>query len=329
MNVDIKTPFIKLPYNEAMDKYGTDKPDTRFGLEHYLLNDFSRNCGVGILEKSVKAGNLVKGIKVSGGANKFSRKNIDQLTSFVQKEDIGGAKGLIWLKVKEDKLKGSVSKFISPEKQSELIKLFSAEPGDILFLVTDKPAKTHKIMDNLRRKLAKDLELINPDKYSSLWVTCFPMFEKNEEGAWTSSHHPFTHPSPEDINLLGTENQGEIKSLAYDLVINGNEVGGGSVRIHDAELQAKVFASLGISPEKQQELFGFLLEAFKYGVPPHAGFAGGLDRLAMVITQAQSLRDVIAFPKTVMGIEPMSGAPSFVEKRYTKELGLDILNHSS
>ncbi|MDA3862683.1 MAG: aspartate--tRNA ligase [Deltaproteobacteria bacterium] len=316
--------FPRMTWQQAMDKYGTDKPDTRFGLEHFLLNDFSRNCGVGILEKSVKSGNLVKGIKVPGGSSKFSRKNIDQLTSFVKKEDIGGAKGLIWLKVEENKLKGSVSKFISQEKQTELINFFKAEPGDIIFIITDKPSNTHKIMDNLRRKLAKDLELINPDKYSSLWVTYFPMFEKNEEGAWTSSHHPFTHPAAEDIDLLGTENQGEIKSLAYDLVINGNEIGGGSVRIHDSELQSKVFAALGISPEKQQELFGFLLEAFKYGVPPHAGFAGGLDRLAMVITQAQSLRDVIAFPKTVTGIEPMSGAPSFVEKRYTKELGIDI-----
>ncbi|MBU1538072.1 aspartate--tRNA ligase, partial [Myxococcota bacterium] len=291
------TPFPRMTWDEAMARYGTDKPDTRFGMPHVVLNDFATGCGVGILESANEQGMLIKGLVVKGKAAEFSRKVLDDLTALVKREEVGPAKGLIWLKVEADNtLKGPIAKLMDENIQAMLCQHLELEEGDLLFIIADEPKITHKAMDFLRRELAGRLDLVDPGVFAPLWVVNFPMFEINEEGQWTSSHHPFTHPHPGDLPLLGTPRQGEVKSLAYDLVINGNEVGGGSVRIHDPEIQARVFTALGISDDEAQRLFGFLLEAFKYGVPPHAGFAAGLDRLVMIITKTESLRDVIAFP---------------------------------
>ncbi|MBN2724299.1 MAG: aspartate--tRNA ligase [Deltaproteobacteria bacterium] len=318
-------PFQKMEWEQAMSLYGCDKPDTRFGIPHVNLNKFASESGIGILEKAAQNSFLVKGICIPKSASFFSRKKIDELTEFVKKEEIGQAKGLIWLKLGADgAFTGSVAKFLTPEKTEILKNTMSVEVDDTVFIVADETAVTHKVMDNLRRHIAKILNIIPPGSFSALWVTRFPMFEKSSEGQWVSSHHPFTHPVREDLEKLGTEQQGSVKAMAYDLVINGNEVGGGSVRIHDSEIQAKVFKSLGIADEQAQQLFGFLLEAFKYGVPPHAGFAAGLDRLAMIITGAESIRDVIAFPKSVNGADLMTNAPTRVLEKQLQELGIAV-----
>ncbi len=317
--------FPRLTWQEAMDRYGTDKPDMRFGLPHVILDDFARGSGIGILEDAVAQGRMVKGLVVPGRAAEFSRKILDELTATVRREEVGPAKGLIWLKVEgSGELKGPVAKLMSPEIQTALCDRLGMHDGDLLFIIADEPKITHKAMDFLRRDLAARLGLIGAGMFAPLWVVNFPMFERSEEGQWVSSHHPFTHPSPADLPLLNTPRQGEVKSLAYDLVINGNEVGGGSVRIHDPAIQAQVFTALGIGDEEAERLFGFLLEAFRYGVPPHAGFAAGLDRLVMIVTGTDSLRDVIAFPKTVSGTDAMTGAPTAPGAPQLKELGISL-----
>lgn len=321
----MNNPFPKITWEEAMNRYGCDKPDTRFGMPHVILDSFAANSGIGILESAAQQGSLIKGICVKGEQERFSRKTIDQLTEFVKKEEIGGAKGLIWLKHGPDNtFTGSVSKLLTEEKSHELMQLMDSKDGDTIFIVADKPSVTHKVMDNLRRHLAAFLNLTDNKKYSALWVVRFPMFEQNSEGDWVSCHHPFTHPVPEHVSMLDSENKGDVRALAYDLVINGNEVGGGSVRIHNPETQATVFKALGISDDEAERLFGFLLEAFRYGVPPHAGFAAGLDRLSMLITGADSIRDVIAFPKTVTGADLLTGAPTAVIEKQLNELGITV-----
>ncbi len=317
------SPLPRMEWSEAMEKYGTDKPDLRFGLPHVVLDDFAAECGFSLLREAVAAGALVKGMRVPASADFFSRKVLDELTEWVKRQEIGPAKGLIWLKVKgERELQGSAAKNFSPEETERLVRRMEAVPGDTIFIVADEPKLTHKVMDNLRREIAARMNLIQPGTYAAEWVIHFPMFEKNDQGQWVSSHHPFTHPRPEDLHLLGTDRQGEVKALAYDLVVNGNEVGGGSVRIFSPDIQQRVFDALGISREESLEKFGFLLDAFRFGVPPHAGFAAGLDRVVALLCQQDSIRDVIAFPKTVTGVDRMTGAPTAVSRAQLAEIGL-------
>ncbi len=317
------SPLPRLEWSEAMEKYGTDKPDLRFDLHHVVLDGFAAACGFTVLRDAAARGCLVKGMRVPKSAEFFSRKKLDELTEWVKRQEIGPAKGLVWLKVKSaTELTGSAAKAFTPEETAELVRLLEGEPDDTLFIVADEPKLTHKVMDNLRREIAAQLKLAPPDRFAAEWVVHFPMFEKNDQGQWVSSHHPFTHPRPEDLDLLGTERQGEVKALAYDLVVNGNEVGGGSVRIFDPGIQQRVFDALGITREDCAEKFGFLLEAFRYGVPPHAGFAAGLDRIIAILQGQDSIRDVIAFPKTVTGVDRMTGAPTPVSKQQLTEIGL-------
>ncbi|MBU1244846.1 aspartate--tRNA ligase [Myxococcota bacterium] len=317
------SPLPRLEWSEAMEKYGTDKPDLRFGLEHVVLNDFAAACGFTVLRDAATRGDLVKGMRVPQSAEFFSRKKLDELTEWVKRQEIGPAKGLVWLKVKSPtELTGSAAKAFTPEETAGLIVRLGAEVNDTLFIVADEPKLTHKVMDNLRREIASQMKLTTPEQFAAEWVIHFPMFEKNDQGQWVSSHHPFTHPRPEDLDLLGTERQGEVKALAYDLVVNGNEVGGGSVRIFNPEIQQKVFDALGISREDCKDKFGFLLEAFRFGVPPHAGFAAGLDRIISLLCGQDSIRDVIAFPKTVTGVDRMTTAPTPVSRAQLTELGL-------
>ncbi len=317
------SPLPRMEWTEAMEKYGTDKPDLRFGLEHVVLNGFAAGCGFPLLRDAAESGKLIKGMCVPESAEFFSRKILDELSEWVKRQEIGPARGLIWLKVKAGgELQGSAAKSLVPEETAELLRILKAQAGDTLFLVAEEPRMTHKVMDNLRREIASRLGLVHQDVFAGLWVTHFPMFEQNEQGAWVSSHHPFTHPRPVDLPLMAAGELKEVKALAYDLVINGNEVGGGSVRIFSPEIQSQVFDALGIGPEEKLEKFGFLLEAFRHGVPPHAGFAAGLDRMVALLCGEDSIRDVIAFPKTVTGVDRMTSAPTPVSRAQLVELGL-------
>lgn len=317
------SPLPRMEWSEAIEKYGTDKPDLRFDLQHVVLNDFATHCGFSLLREATQAGALVKGMRVPASADFFSRKKLDDLTEWVKRQEIGPAKGLIWLKVKNmQELQGPAAKNFSPTETAELLRRMEASSGDTIFIVADEAKITHKVMDNLRREIAIQMNLIKPNQYAALWVIHFPMFEKNDQGQWVSSHHPFTHPRLEDLHLLGTDRQGEVKALAYDLVINGNEIGGGSVRIFNPDIQQRVFEALGISREESLEKFGFLLDAFRFGVPPHAGFAAGLDRIVALLCMQDSIRDVMAFPKTVTGVDRMTGAPTPVSRSQLSEIGL-------
>ncbi len=317
------SPLPRLEWSEAMEKYGTDKPDLRFGLQHVVLNDFAAACGFTVLRDAAARGDLVKGMRVPESAEFFSRKKLDELTEWVKRQEIGPAKGLVWLKVKSPtELTGSAAKAFTPEETADLIVRLGAGVNDTLFIVADEPKLTHKVMDNLRREIAGQMKLTSPDQFAAEWVIHFPMFERNDQGQWVSSHPPFTHQRPEDLDMLGPDRQGEVKALAYDLVVNGNEIGGGSVRIFNPDIQQKVFDALGISREDCKDKFGFLLEAFRYGVPPHAGFAAGLDRIISLLCGQDSIRDVIAFPKTVTGIDRMTTAPTPVSRAQLTDLGL-------
>ncbi len=325
LDKDIDTPFKRIPYIEAMERYGKDAPDTRFGMELIDCCDIFKNSGFKVFSSALSEGGVIKGIAVTD-EGKFSRKIIDEYTEFVKKYK---AKGLAWSKFKEGSLEGSISKFFSEDEKKDLIKKFDLKGNQILLFSSDKKNIVYDSLGNLRVKIAGDLGIINEDLLNFIWVTEFPLFEYDEEDKrYYSVHHPFTSPLEEHNQLLDNitpENVENIKSQAYDIVMNGVEIGGGSIRINNSELQNKIFSILGISMEEAQMKFSFLLEALKYGAPPHGGIALGLDRVMMLLLKKNSIRDVIPFPKTARGQCLMSEAPSPVTAEQLKELSMKII----
>ncbi|MFO7819423.1 MAG: aspartate--tRNA ligase [Halanaerobacter sp.] len=312
--------FPQMSYEEAVRRYGTDRPDTRFGMELKDLSEVVADSEFNVFSGTVAEGGQVKGINAKGCAD-FSRGDIDKLTDFVAEY---GAKGLAWIKVREDGVDSPIAKFLSEEEIEGILAKMDAKPGDLLLFVADNPKVVAASLANLRLKLAKELDLIPEDEFDFLWVTDFPLLEwDGEEERYISLHHPFTMPKEEDIELLDEE-PGEVKSQAYDLVLNGVEIGGGSIRIHDIELQKKIFELLDMDEEEVEEKFSFLLEAFKYGAPPHGGIAFGLDRLIMLLGNLETIRDVIAFPKTQRATCPLTDAPSDVGEEQLEELALEL-----
>lgn len=319
--IDIKVPFDRLTWYDAMVTYGSDKPDRRFGMELQLVNNVFENTSFGVFKNTLAAGGDVRAINVKEGASKYSRKAIDQLTDFVKKY---GAKGLAFLKYENDAFSGPIAKFLSEKEQSGLIERLDVENGDLLLFVADEFIVTCEALGALRVHIAKEQGLIDDNVFDFLWVVDWPLFEYDEEdGRYYARHHPFTSPKPESINQLES-NPDQCLASAYDVVLNGYELGGGSIRIHDRELQTRMFNVLGFTEEEANERFGFLLNAFRYGTPPHGGIALGLDRLVMILVGAQSIRDVIAFPKTASAACLMSDAPSTVEASQLEELHIQV-----
>ncbi len=316
-----ETPFPRLAWHTAMERYGTDKPDLRFGLEQRDITETVKGCGFRIFDGVVDAGGLIKAMRVPGAAEQFSRKKLDGLTKHVQREEVGGAKGVAFAKVGADGAwTGALAKPLSDETKGKITEVVGLQPGDLLLAIADQPTVTHKSMDALRREVAAQLGMIPEGEWNFSWITDFPLLEWSEEAQqFTSSHHPFTMPKPEDLDDLESD-PGKVRALAYDLVLNGNEIAGGSIRIHDAAIQARVLKALGLSEEEARAKFGFLMDAFQYGPPPHGGIAAGLDRLVMLLTGSESIRDVIAFPKTINGQDLMTGAPDPVEADQLGEL---------
>jgi len=309
-----------MTYDEAVNRFGTDRPDTRFGLELRDITDIASECQFKVFRSVVEGGGIVKAINFKGGA-KLSRKEIDELTKFV---GIYGAKGLAWIKVLPEGLQSPIVKFFSEGEMNKILERLDAEVGDILFFVADKPDVVNQSLANLRLKLGNMAGLIDESKVNVLWVVDFPMFEWNEdEERWEALHHPFTSPKEEDVEIL-LESPEKVRARAYDMVLNGVEIGGGSIRIHREDIQEKVFKVIGLSEDEARERFGFLLEALKYGAPPHGGMAFGLDRLCAIMRGEESIRDVIAFPKTQRGQCLLTGAPDTVREEQLRELHIKV-----
>lgn len=319
--IDVVTPFPRMSYKEAMDRFGSDKPDVRFGLELKQLSDIVKESAFGVFANAVANGGEVKAINVKGAAANYSRKDIDALGEFA---DRYGAKGLAWLKVTEEGLNGPIAKFFEGEAADTIIQATEAQAGDLLLFVADKSSVVADALGALRLKLGKELGLIDESKFEFLWIVDWPLFEYDEaEGRYYAAHHPFTRPFDEDLELMNT-NPKEVRAQAYDIVLNGYELGGGSLRIYEPDLQAKMFELLGFTEEEARAQFGFLLEAFDYGVPPHGGLAMGLDRLVMLLAGRTNLRDTIAFPKTATASCLLTDAPSQVSDAQLEELSLRI-----
>ncbi|WP_079527773.1 aspartate--tRNA ligase [Solibacillus isronensis] len=319
--IDVVTPFPRMSYKEAMDRFGSDKPDVRFGLELKQLSDIVKESAFGVFANAVANGGEVKAINVKGAAANYSRKDIDALGEFAGRY---GAKGLAWLKVTEEGLNGPIAKFFEGEAADGIIQATEAQAGDLLLFVADKSSVVADALGALRLKLGKELGLIDESKFEFLWIVDWPLFEYDEaEGRYYAAHHPFTRPFDEDLELMNT-NPKEVRAQAYDIVLNGYELGGGSLRIYEPDLQAKMFELLGFSEEEARAQFGFLLEAFDYGVPPHGGLAMGLDRLVMLLAGRTNLRDTIAFPKTATASCLLTEAPSQVSDAQLEELSLRI-----
>ncbi len=316
--IDLPLPLRRIPWQEAMDRFGSDKPDTRFGLELMNVTELVRGCGFGVFQTAVEAGGSVRCINVKGGVEKFPRKKIDELVEFVK---IYRAKGLAWMSLKPDGLQCSFAKFLTEEQIAAIQRAAGAETGDILFFVADaKNEVVYASLGALRLEIAKRLDLIDQTRFDVLWVTDFPLLEwDEEENRYVACHHPFTSPRDEDIPLLDTD-PGKARAKAYDMVINGYEAGGGSIRIHSSELQEKMFETIGFTPEQAQERFGYFIDAFKFGTPPHGGLAYGLDRLVMLMAGTTNIRDVIAFPKVQTAACLMTDAPNVVEEKQLREL---------
>ena len=321
LDVDIKTPLPRLSWDEAMERYGSDKPDTRFGFELKKLNDVVAACNFKVFTDVLAAGGDVRGICIDGGSAHFSRKDIDKLTEAARAY---GAKGLVWLRVAEGEINSSVNKFFSQEELGRIAAVFEAKEGDLILIVSDRAKVVFDTLGFLRRDIAKKLGLLDDSRYELLWVVDFPLFERDEEsGQLKAMHHPFTSPKLDQLDLLESEPE-KVKADAYDIVLNGVELGGGSIRIHDQSLQARMFKVLGLSEEECAEKFGFLIEAFKYGAPPHGGLAYGLDRLVMLLLGESSIREVMAFPKNQNAQCMVSEAPAPVDEEQLRELALDI-----
>lgn len=321
IDVDVPLPIPRMTWQEAMDRFGSDKPDTRFGMELKDVTEVVKNCGFGVFTGAIENGGSVRGINAKGqGA--MPRKKIDKLVDFAK--DFG-AKGLAYLCINEDgTYKSSFAKFMTEEEMEALVKAMEGEPGDLLLFAADKNKVVWDVLGNLRLELARQMELLDKNVYNFLWVTEFPLLEFNEDlGRYQAMHHPFTMPMEEDLPFLDSD-PGRVRAQAYDIVLNGTEIGGGSIRIHQNDIQEKMFESLGFTKEAAYSQFGFLLDAFKYGVPPHAGLAYGLDRLVMLMTKEDSIREVIAFPKVKDASCLMTEAPNVVDSAQLEELGIEI-----
>ena len=321
IGVDVQIPLKRMPWQEAMDRFGSDKPDTRFGMELHDVSDVVKGCGFGVFTGALENGGSVRGINAEGqGA--MPRKKIDKLVEFVKGY---GAKGLAYIAIAEDGTrKSSFAKFMTDEEMDALVKAMDGKPGDLLLFAADKTKLVYDVLGALRLELAKQMDLLDKNEYRFVWVTEFPLLEwSEEENRFTAMHHPFTMLMEEDLPLLDTD-PGKVRAKAYDIVLNGNEIGGGSVRIHQDDIQERMFEALGFTKEAAHEQFGFLLDAFKYGVPPHAGLAYGLDRLVMLMAKADTIRDVIAFPKVKDASCLMTQSPSQVSEAQLHELGLDL-----
>lgn len=317
LDVDIATPFPRMPYTEAMERFGSDKPDTRFGLELCDVSDAVKNSGFGVFANAVAAGGSVRCINAKGLAAQLSRKEIDRLTETAKTY---GARGLAYLRLTEEAESSSYEKFLSEEEKATLRGAADAHTGDVLLLVADKDDTVFAALGALRLEIGKKYGLIPENTYNFLWVTQFPLFEYDEEeGRYFAKHHPFTMPMEEDLDFIESD-PGACRAKAYDMVVNGMELGGGSIRINDPALQARMFKALGFSDERARENFGFLMDAYQYGAPPHGGMAFGFDRMVMLMLGKESIRDVIAFPKVQNAGEPMSGCPDRVEEKQLDEL---------
>ncbi len=317
--VEIKLPLRRMSYQDAMERFGSDKPDLRFGFELKDISELVKGTEFQVFSNALSSGGSVRGICIDNASDKFSRKDIDKLTENAKHY---GAKGLVWIRIEADEIKSSVNKFFSQEELAEIAKAFDAKVNDLILIAADKNKIVFDILGFLRRHVADILGLLDDSKYELLWVTDFPMFEKDEEtGALKPMHHPFTHPKTDEIPMLD-EDPSKVNAYAYDIVINGYEAGGGSIRIHEADLQNKMFKILGLSEEDCQQKFGFLMDAFKYGAPPHGGIAYGLDRLVMLLTEDLDIRDVVAFPKNQKAQCLLSGAPAEVDCEQLKELSI-------
>lgn len=317
--VDIKLPLRRMSYQDAMERFGSDKPDLRFGFELKDISELVKGTEFQVFSNALSSGGSVRGICIDNASDKFSRKDIDKLTENAKHY---GAKGLVWIRIEADEIKSSVNKFFSQEELAEIAKAFDAKTNDLILIAADKNKVVFDTLGFLRRHVADILGLLDDSKYELLWVTDFPMFEKDEEtGALKPMHHPFTHPKTDEIPMLD-EDPSKVNAYAYDIVINGYEAGGGSIRIHEADLQNKMFKILGLSEEDCQQKFGFLMDAFKYGAPPHGGIAYGLDRLVMLLTEDLDIRDVVAFPKNQKAQCLLSGAPAEVDCEQLKELSI-------
>lgn len=320
-DIEISLPLPKITYYEAMERYGSDKPDIRFGLELKDLSDILSNCEFKVFSEALKNGGCIKAINAEGCGAKISRKEIDSLGEFVKTYR---AKGLAWINYTQEGIKSPIAKFLKEEEMQSIIERMNAKIGDIIFIVADDKKVVYDSLGQLRLELGKRFNLIDKDKIGLLWVTEFPLLEYDEEEKrYVAMHHPFTSPMDEDIHLLDSEPL-KARAKAYDIVLNGYELGGGSIRIHDSEIQEKMFELLGFSQEEAWKKFGFLLEAFKYGTPPHGGLAIGMDRLIMLLTGTDNIRDVIAFPKTQSASCLMTDAPSYADEKQLKELKLKL-----
>ncbi len=323
IGADVKLPIRRMVYKEAMEKYGSDKPDLRFGMEITDLTDEVKACDFKVFKDAIENGGSVRALCLKGGAS-MGRKDIDRLGEFVKTFK---AKGLAWIQLKEDEIKSPISKFLKEEEMNAVIDKMKAEKGDMILILADKNSVVFQGLGQLRLELAKKFDLIkDKNEFNFCWITEFPLFEYDEEeGRYFAAHHPFTSPMDEDIEFLESE-PGRVRAKAYDLVLNGEELGGGSIRIHDTSLQAKMFEVLGFTKESAWEKFGFLLEAFKYGPPPHGGLAFGLDRMIMFLAGTDNIKDVIAFPKNQNAFCPMTEAPNVVDEKQLSELGIAKIN---
>lgn len=322
LDVDVPTPFIRMPYAEAMERFGSDKPDTRFGLELKNVTELLKGCEFAVFKGAIEAGGSVRCINAKGLADQLSRKAIDKLTEVVKTY---GAKGLAYTRLTADGETSSFEKFLTEEEKLALRKAADVETGDVLLIVADgNDEHVFAALGALRLEIAKKCDLINPDQFNFLWVTDFPFFEYSEnEGRFMAKHNPFTLPREEDLDKIESD-PGSVRARAYDMVLNGCEVGGGSMRINDPAMQERMLKALGFSEERARESFGFLMDAYKFGAPPHGGMAFGFDRLVMLMLKKDSIRDVIAFPKVQNAGEPMSGCPDLVENKQLDELSIQL-----
>ena len=322
LGVEVKTPFLRMPYSEAMSRYGSDKPDTRFGMELTDVSDLVKDCGFKVFSNAVANGGSVRLINAKNLADKISRKNIDALGEFAKTYK---AKGLAWVKYTAEGVQSPIAKFFSEDEMNKILERANCEENDVLLFVADKNKVVFDTLGALRCEVAKRYDLIDENKFNLLWVTDFPLLEySEEEGRYVAMHHPFTHPADEDLDKLDTEPQ-NVRAKAYDIILNGVELGGGSIRIYNSDLQEKMFEVLGLTKEEAKSKFGFLVEAFKYGAPPHGGMAYGFDRFVMLLTKSASIRDVIAFPKVQNASELMTNAPDVVDAKQLEELGIELV----